>query len=227
MAEGTEQRADWKGLSEALAERNSIADQALALTTFLVACVVWRVAPLRTPDSFVDAVFLVGALGLMMVATLAWAKHEDAIMLTDQMILVGFGGLAEQTSAERFLARRIRSIENSRSRRRLANGLRKRLHLVGVSTASVRQLPVSGMTPMTAAQRAVLLEEKGLVAALAERVERSPVDPRALVMLWRVVHLPPPVGPQSQRRMSEELRARLHTAWQLIDDSPPALDKAA
>jgi hypothetical protein len=175
----------------------------------------------------VDAVFAVGALALMLVATLAWAKHEDAIMLSDQMILVGFGGLDEQTPAERFLARRIRSIENRRSRRRLANGLRKRLNMVGVSSASVRQMPVSGMTPVTAAQRTVLLEERGLITAMAERVEHAPVDPRALVMLWRVVNMPPPVGPQSQRRMSEELRKRLYTAWQLIDDSPAVLDKAA
>ena len=55
--------------------------------------------------------------------------------------------------------------------------------------------------------------ERQLVAAVADRLEQAPAEPRALVLLWDVLRRPS----QSGDAAAEELRRALLTAARLID----------
>lgn len=213
-------RADSTDLAQVLGAERAIIDQATGLVVFLAGCVVWWLSPIREPEPFVAAVLLLGAIGLLVELAFGWARHEEAVICADDLILAGCSGHARRTPTERAISHRLCSIEKSRSRRRLANALRWRLRLAdGTTRPSPGYVRASAFPPLSRSQRRVLVDESRLVAKMADRIEQeSFIDPRALVILSRFVTTLPPLDPMGDRRADEELRSRLRAAWVLIED---------
>jgi hypothetical protein len=62
---------------------------------------------------------------------------------------------------------------------------------------------------------------------MADRIDRTPVDPRALVLLWSVVSTPPSLDRADGREAGDELRRRLRAAAAMLDDSGDPPPRAA
>jgi hypothetical protein len=226
---GFEVRPDSTGLARALAAQHAIVDQAIGLGVFLAGCATWWLAPIQTPQPFVGAVIFFGGIGLVVELAFGWATHEQAIMCADELILAGFWGDTRRTPIERTVWHRLCSIEQPRSRRRLADALRWRMRLAdGTTRPSPGYVRACAFPPLSRSQRRALLDERLLVVEMADRVERAAVDPRALVILRAFVTVPPQLERPGDQRAYKELRRRLHTAWDLIgDDSGVTADPTA
>jgi hypothetical protein len=210
-------RADSTGLARALATQRAIVDQATGLGVFLAGCAAWWLSPMHEPQPFIGAVIFIGAIALVVELAFGWATHEEAIMCADELILAGFSGDARRTPIERAVLHRVWSIEKPRERRRLADALRWRLRLAdGTTRPSPGYIRACAFPPLTRSQRRALLDERPLVTEMANRVQQARVDPRALVILWGFLTLPPQLDPQADQRTYEELRDRLRTASALI-----------
>jgi hypothetical protein len=190
---------------------------------------MWRFSPLHEPEPFTGAVISVGGVVLGIVLMFTWFRHEDAITCADDVILSGFLTEAGDTPVQRAIAHRLVSIERARARRRLASDLRWRLMLAdGTARPSPGYIRASVAPPLGPLERRVLLEERRLVLAMTNRLERAPVHPQALVILWRVVTAPPRLDVEGDRLAGEELRRRLYAASALMasDDSRGAMETA-
>jgi hypothetical protein len=204
-------------LCRALADKRAVVEQAMALAVFLGGCAMWWLSPLHEPEPFVGIVIVVGALVLAVVLMVAWSKREDATMRTDDLILSGFSTEADDTAIQRAVSHRLTAIETPRSRRRLATDLRWRLKLAdGIVRPSAGYMRASVLPPLCPSERRVLLEEKALLLAMINRLEEAPVDPQALVILWRVVTTPPALDSRGDRLAGEELQRRLYSASKLM-----------
>ena len=220
-------RPDTTQLARSLATQRAIVDQATGVGVFLAGCATWWIAPIQTPQPFVGVVIFVGGIALLVELMVGWAAHEEALMCADELILAGFCGDARRTPIEQTVWHRQCSMEKPRSRRRLADALRWRLRLAdGTTRPSPGYVRACVFPPLSRSQRRALLDERPLVIQMADRVERAPVDPRALVILWAFVTVPPPLELQNDQRAYEELRRRLATAWELIENDSAA-DPAA
>ncbi len=212
-------RPDATRLARSLATQRAIADQVTGLIVFLAGFVAWWLAPIQTPRPFVGSVILLGGIAVVVELALGWATHEEAIMCADELILAGFCAATQRTPIERTVWHRVCAIEKSQSRRRLANALRWRLRLAdGTTRPSPGYLRACVFPPLSQPQRRALLDERRRVIEMAARVEQAPVDPRALVILWSLVTAPPQLDPTGDRKVYDELRRRLQTAWSLIRD---------
>jgi hypothetical protein len=204
-------------LGRALADQRAVVDQGIALGVFLAGCAMWRFSPLREPEPFTGAVIAVGGLVLGIVILLGWLRHEEAITCTDDVILSGFLTTTQDTPVQKAVSHRLATIEKPRSRRRLASDLRWRLKLAdGTARPSPGYMRASVVPPLGPSERRVLLDERRLVLTMTERLERAPVDPQALVILWRVVTAPPRLDCDGDRLAGEELRCRLRAASALM-----------
>lgn len=209
-------------MAQALAGERAAAEQAGGLVVFLGACAVWRLCPLHEPEPFVAVLLTLTALAVVVELALVWARHE-AIACADELILAGFFGGARRTRIEQAVSHRLCSIETPRARRRLANALRWRLRLAnGMTRPSPGYLRASAFPPLDSAGRRVFLEEQPRLAKVADRIEQSSVDPRALVILWRIVAMPPTArntidGAGSEDARAEELRDAVRQACRLTE----------
>jgi hypothetical protein len=193
---------------------------------FVGGCAVWRFSPLNEPDLFVAVLIVFGLLALVVDLAVVWGKHEDAVVCADELILAGFCGDARRTPIERAVLHRLCWIEKPRERRRLADALRWRLRLAdGATRPSPGYVRACAFPPLSPSQRRALLDERPLVAEMADRIQQAPVDPRALVILWGFVTLPPQLDPQADQRRYEELRGRLRKASALIREDSGAAAK--
>lgn len=208
-------------LGRALADQRAVVDQVIALAVFLGGCAMWRFSPLHEPEPFTGAVIAVGGTVLGVVLLFGWSKHDETIICVDDVILSGCLATttAGETPVQRAVAHRVESIETPRARRRLAGDLRWRLKLAdGTARPSPGYMRASVLPPLSPSERRVLIEERPLVLSMISRVERAPVNPRALVILWRVVTTPPRLDGEGGRLAGEELRRRLQAASALVDN---------
>jgi len=189
----------------------------MALAAFLSGCAMWWLSPLHEPEPFVGIVIVVGAFVLAIVLMMTWSKRDEATTRTDDLILSGFSTEVDDTPIQRAVSHRLIAIEKPRSRRRLATDLRWRLKLAGGTVRpSAGYLRASVLPPLCPSERRVLLEEKALLLAMINRVEEAPVEPQALVILWRVVTTPATLDRQGDHSAGEELQRRLYSASKLI-----------
>jgi hypothetical protein len=206
-----------RNLIDALAAQRVIVRQLVALCAFLAACAAWRASPVDAPEPFVGVVLLVGALAMAFDAALAWAKHEEATSLADDLIVGGYVPRGRRSPIERAVAHRRDWVGRPRSRRRLARSLRWRLRLAqGQARPSLGYVRASGFPPLARSERRVLLEELPLVNRLADRIEADRADPTALVLLWSVVSAPPSQEAPARPDAGEQLRRRLLAAARLV-----------
>jgi hypothetical protein len=66
-------------------------------------------------------------------------------------------------------------------------------------------------------QRAVYLEQAPLILAIAQRIEGADADPRALIVLRRLITTPPPITVEP-RELDQEVRRSLELAASLLGD---------
>jgi hypothetical protein len=184
-------------LAAALERSRTIVRQVIALGATLGVCGALRLSPLGEPEPFVELLLAAGAGVLSVELGLAWRARRCASACADEIILSGCTG-GTRTPVERAVARRTRWLERPRTRRRLAEHLRWRLRLaegsLGMSPGYVR---ASVHPPLAAYERRAMLANYTLVREMADRLERAPADPRALVLLWSVVETPPQSGARS------------------------------
>lgn len=201
-------------LADALERSRILARQSAALAAALAGCGLWTLSPLREPEPFLGLSLILGACALVVVLAFGWSARCRASACADEIILSGFTGDSGRTPIERAVAGRTRWLERRRTRRRLADHLRWRLRLaegsLGLSPGYVR---ASVHPPLATYERQALLANYTLVREVADRLERGPADPRALVLLWSVVATPPSLDRSAVGRAAgEELAHRLRAA---------------
>lgn len=199
-------------LAASLGVRRTIARQTLATAALVAACALWWPLPVGRP-SMVATCAVLGAIALVVASVALLFAHERARVYTDQLILTGCRPVHQSTPVVHALAQRIARIETSRSRRGLADSLRWRLRLSEAAPMPATNHPRAAFLPMTRSERGVFAAERQLVAAVADRLEQAPAEPRALVLLWDVLRRPS----QDGEAAAEELRRALLTAARLID----------
>jgi hypothetical protein len=206
-----------EALAKALAARRSIHRQALALAGVALSCALWRLAPVREPEPVVTVVLVIGCLVAAVELGLARRARRLADELADALILSSFFGDRRRTPIERAVAGRVGRIERPRARHGLARDLRWRVDLARAPAPPRPPMARAGTPLSGAVPRAVLREEASLILAIADEIERRPVDPRALVRLRRVAAVPPtaPLEPAGDP-VGEELRGQLRAAEAII-----------
>ena len=204
-------------LADALERWRVVLRQGTALGAALAACAVWRLSPMDEPEPFVGLVLLLGPCVLLLDLTLGWAARRRATASADELILSGFSCCSTRTPIERAIIRRMCWLERPRTRHRLAEHLRWRLRLAdGSYGLSPGYMRASVLPPLAAYERQALLANYPLVRTIADRLERGPADPRALVLLWSVVATPPSLDEARGRAAGEELARRLRAAQAII-----------
>lgn len=191
--------------------------QIVLLVTLVVACAAWWLAPITEPQPLTGIIIGIATLALLVEFLVEWSKRDAADEYADDLILSGFLGATRRSPIERAVSRRIDRVEEAGSRRGLGKALRWRVRL-----AQGRALPSPGMVracayPPLGEHRGVYVEQATLILAIAERIERAPVDPRALIILRRIITTPPPVATDS-RTHAQDVRRGFRTAASLLDD---------
>jgi hypothetical protein len=199
--------------------------QTVALGALVAVCAVARLSPYHEPEPITGVLILLATLVLAAELAWAWATHSDVTFFTDELILEGLTGDCQRGPIDRALSDRIAWIENPRARHRLANDLRWRLRLAdGTTRLAPGYVRASAFPPLGTIARQVFLEEEPAILEAVHLIDNSPVDPRALVMLWRVVTGPPPPEPPIGGRLpgeadpAEELRECLRRACVLAKE---------
>jgi hypothetical protein len=204
-------------LGRALTEERTARVRAGAVAAFLGGCVFWRLSPLHEPEPLVGSAIMIASLVFGVAVLIAFTKHDEATLCTDELILTGYVPRGGDTPIARAVAHRVSSIESRRRRHRLASSLRWR-----VALAEGRTRPSPGYTraavlpPLCASERRVLLAERDAVNQMVARLEHAPTDPQALVILWSVVQRPPGLGERDDGSAGAELEQRLHAAAALM-----------
>jgi hypothetical protein len=204
-------------LARKLETQRSMRRQLAALAVFVAACVAWGIAPLHEPEPIVAIVAGIGSLLLLGEGIAARHQRDGAMDCADDLILSGFLGKAGTTPIDRAVSSRVERIQRQRARRRLAEDLRWRVRLAeGACRPSPGLIRASAYPPL-GRQRPVYLNQASLILDLAAEVESHPVDPRALVILHRIVCLPPAEHDRDAQAREDELRADLRVAAALLD----------
>jgi hypothetical protein len=198
-------------LAASLGRRRVVGRQALATAAFVAAAAAWWALPVDRPPMVLTCAVL-GAVALGIAALALLGAHERTRGYTDQLILTGCRPVHQGSPVVHALSRRMAGIETSRSRRGLAGSLRWRLRLAEASGLAATNHPRAAFDPLTRSEREVFAAERHLVAAIADRLEHAPVEPRAIVLLWEVLCRPPRNGEAA----AEELRQSFRTAARLI-----------
>jgi hypothetical protein len=207
------------GLAHTLATKRTLLHQAVGLGAFLGVCAIARFSPFHEPEPITGALILLGTAALTGLLVCCWATTHQATGFADELILQGHSGEGQRTPIDRALCARIAAIESAQSRHRLAEDLRWRLRLAaGTTRPSPGYIRACAFPPLGSVGRRVFLEEEAMLTQIVDRIEQSPVDPRALVILWRVVTRPPELESTwegrtaSEQATAEELRASLRRA---------------
>jgi len=193
--------------------------QSAGLLALLLACAAWILSSADTPEPFAGLLLAVAACALVIELGLALAARRQEAACADELILSGFGCESTRTPVERAVARRASWLERPRTRHRLAKHLRWRLKLaegsLGISPGYMR---TSVHPPLARYERSALLVNYTLIREMADRLERGPTDPRALVLLWSVVLAPPSLDRGAVGRAAgEELASRIRLARRIVD----------
>ncbi len=174
-------------LARALAWRGRLVAVSAVAAAITAASIAWRATePVTT---ITNALPLLALAGCGVLASLAWMRHQDVVTESDELILAGDRG-APDSSVARAVARRERSLQSPRSRTRLAHELRWQLELAqqAVAPDGGGSRTISTLNPD---QRAAMVASAERVHQLADVVEARPVDPRALIELWRAADSSP------------------------------------
>jgi hypothetical protein len=192
----------------------------------LVGCAAWRVSPLGEPEPYTGLVLLLGSAVLVVHLWIGWVERVHTIAYADELILSGFTSASARTPIERAVSHRMLWVGKPRARHRLARNLRWRLRLAdGTLGSSPGYVRASVLPPLVWYEREVLLAEYRHVREMADQIDQTPVDPRALVLLWSVVSAPPSLDHSVGREAGDELRRRLRAAAAILasdsGDPPP------
>lgn len=206
-----------RSLASALDGARTFGRQAAGLLALVLACSAWILSPAHTPEPFAGLLLGVAACALLIELALTLAARRRAAACADELILSGFAFESTRTPVERAIARRAAWLERPRTRHRLAEHLRWRLRLaegsLGLSPGYMR---ASVHPPLARYERTALLANCTLIREMADRLDRGPADPRALVLLWSVVSAPPSLDRGAGRAAGEELSSRIRLARRIV-----------
>ena len=193
-------------LAQALFRRRVILRQCVALAGVLVGFAAWRLSPLGEPEPYTGFVLVIGSAALIVDLAMERFERARATAYADELILSGFTFQSARTPIEQAVSHRLDWVVKPGARHRLSRELRWRLRLADGSLAgSPGYLRASVLPPLVAYERQALLAEYGRVREMADRIDRAPADPRALVLLWSVVSAPPSLDTPVGREAGEEL----------------------
>lgn len=211
-------------LAQALFRRRVILRQCVALAGVLVGFAAWRLSPLGEPEPYTGFVLVIGSAALIVDLAMERFERARATAYADELILSGYTFQSARTPIEQAVSHRLDWVVKPGARHRLSRELRWRLRLAdGSLGGSPGYLRASVLPPLVAYERQALLAEYGRVREMADRIDRAPADPRALVLLWSVVSAPPSLDTPVGREAGEELRRRLRSAaaiLELPEDAP-------
>jgi hypothetical protein len=148
-----------------------------------------------------------------------YSKNQDVIAAVHAEIASGNLGNPQGSGPGRAIARRIATIETPRARRQLARELRRQLDIAR-SSVSPDAGSHGGISVFTQDEQAALVAEGECLEDIADALEQSEVDARALVLLRRIAAGLPASAPDDTRA-GERLRENLHNAWSLISATAP------
>ena len=215
-------------LADALDAARTFRRQSAGLLAMVLACAAWILSLAHTPEPFAGLLLGVAACALLIELALTLAARRRAAACADELILSGFACESTRTPVERAIARRAAWLERPRTRHRLAEHLRWRLRLaegsLGLSPGYMR---ASVHPPLARYERNALLADYTLIREMADRLDRGPADPRALVLLWSVVSAPPSLDRGAGRAAGEELASRIRLAQRIVGrdrETPGSLD---
>lgn len=202
-----------------------------------VGCAVWRLASPPASGQLPTFVLPLGVAAFTILAAVYWTRNRDVAARVDDLILCGVSPEQEGIVVTGAVTARLAAIESARSRRNLAQNLRR--HLESAEKAGVPHAPgapqrlVSQLDP---SERRVLLDERSLVRVMADRIEQTEVDPRALILLERVAD-GTPRSLITGGDAGDVLGRRLRKAWDILAEEggfpqswtageyPPALNR--
>jgi hypothetical protein len=210
-------------LAHTLSLRRSIRRQAIAVALLLIVAAAWRLSPLHEPEPLTLVILAIGSAVLVIELAAAWWEGEQADHYADELILTGFADTTPHTPIGCTVAHRVTRLESRHARRRLAHDLRWRVRLAnGWTRLSPGYVRTSTAPPLSSAQRHLFQHERELIDGIATLIERGPVDPRALVILHRLITLPPTPEPRGHAaREADDLRHQLDTVRSLIKTPTP------
>jgi hypothetical protein len=205
------------GLVRALEAQRRVRRQIALLVMLVAACGAWWLAPINEPQPLTGIVIGTGALVLVVEFLVDWSARDAAGEYADDLILTGFVGASRRSPIDRAVSGRIERMEEPRSRQRLATALRWRVRLAQGSV-----LPSPGMVracayPPLGVHRGVYLAQAPLILAIAQRIEGADADPRALIVLRRLITTPPPITVEP-REFEQEVRRSFELAASLLGD---------
>lgn len=206
-------------LAHTLVVQRAVRRQVVAVALLVTAAAVWRLTPLHEPEPFTLATIAIGSAILVIELAVAWSERAETDHYADELILAGFSEPMRRTPVGCAVANRRLRLQSPRTRRTLAEALRWRVRLAnGWTRPSTGYVRASVYPPLSPAQREVFHADSDLIALIADRIQREPADPRALIILERLITLPPNCDPLHHTSIdADEIRGQLHTARQLIN----------
>ncbi len=203
-------------LRDALVGRRRVAWQAGVMGLLTVGCAVWWLARPTSSGSFPTLALVLGLVASTLLAAVYWTRNRDVSSRVDDLILCGVSPEEEGAVVASAVNGRLAAIRSPGSRRKLAEALRRDLE--SAEKAAEPRTPgapprlVSQLDP---AERRAMLDERSLLAVIADRVEQTEVDPRALILLERITEgTPHPLAANGDA--GRVLARRLHQARDIL-----------
>jgi hypothetical protein len=206
-------------LKTAVRMRSALAASAMLVAVLTIGSGIWQALP-STPGGVVSWTSIALLVVTIVLVVLWYLKNQQVIIGLYAAIMDGNPGNPHGTRIERAIARRIKTIESPRARHVLAKDLRA----IAKQAADAQpgdQAQGGTISLFTDSERRALAANATLVGDLANAVEESTVDPRALIMLRRTAAGYPAASP-ADRDAGARLVENLTHARRLIDGQPSA-----
>ena len=114
-------------LLDALVARRRVAWQAGAMGMLTVGCAVWWLARPTSSGSFPTLALVLGLVASTLLAAVYWTRTRDVASRVDDLILCGVSPEEEGAVVAAAITERRVAIQSPRSRRKLAENLRRDL----------------------------------------------------------------------------------------------------
>jgi hypothetical protein len=155
--------------------------QGIALFLLAIGALAWKLAPGHEPEPFVGWLTALGMAGVVVEAGIVIVQRGRERRAANELIEAGFrpGDRADLVSDA--VRVRIEQLTGERTRRALARGLREELRLA-------QHPPRPWPRALPPARR--FIEHADLIILIAATIEHAPCDPRALILLDRLLRTP-------------------------------------
>ena len=204
----------WSGadLVDARTAQHAHGRDTVALGGLAAAAALWLAADVPASRTFAACVAALAGLGAGLELLLALSGRDRADRCADDMIVAGFLAQGRQDPVSLAVEARCCELASPRTRRRLARAIRTAIRIERARQSRFsRQLqalpPVRGLAANAA-----------LAELVATRIEQAPCDPRAVVLVARILEPPSDlVAVPSLHEQNRRVRGDLLRAARLLD----------